>query len=182
MVSPITSAFCKTAMRNGLIARSRRCLALQNKIRLARPENQVPFGFHYLDAPLRWNRTGRRGVKSKATISLSELLNDRDEPGHGLPYEHITGKVYPTVVQQALDNMEKYGNCVLLTRVGSFYEVKVLGISRLPMLTQFHSSISIKQTNTARCSISKLQKRRPLKDQYQWQASRSISSIAFSRS
>ena len=31
--------------------------------------------------------------------------------------------VYPTVVQQARDNMRKFDKCVLLTRVGSFYEV-----------------------------------------------------------
>lgn len=33
---------------------------------------------------------------------------------------------YPTVVREARDNMRKYENCVLLTRVGSFYEVQIL--------------------------------------------------------
>ncbi len=30
---------------------------------------------------------------------------------------------YPTVVQQAKNNMLKFDHCVLLTRVGGFYEV-----------------------------------------------------------
>ena len=30
---------------------------------------------------------------------------------------------YPTVVRQAWNNMRKFDKCVLLTRVGSFYEV-----------------------------------------------------------
>lgn len=30
---------------------------------------------------------------------------------------------YPTVVLQALTNMRKFENCVLLTRVGGFYEL-----------------------------------------------------------
>jgi hypothetical protein len=33
------------------------------------------------------------------------------------------GPTYPTVMQQALNNMRKFSHCVLLTRVGSFYEV-----------------------------------------------------------
>ena len=33
------------------------------------------------------------------------------------------GPAYPTVVLQARNNMRKYENCVLLTRVGSFYEL-----------------------------------------------------------
>jgi hypothetical protein len=30
---------------------------------------------------------------------------------------------YPTVIQQALNNMRKFSHCVVITRVGSFYEV-----------------------------------------------------------
>ena len=65
----------------------------------------------------------KRGIKSKATISLDEL------PQGVLTAESKTtstsddGPVYPTVVQQARDNMRKFDNCVLLTRVGGFYEV-----------------------------------------------------------
>ena len=33
------------------------------------------------------------------------------------------GPSYPTVIQQARNNMRKFENCVLLTRVGGFYEL-----------------------------------------------------------
>lgn len=36
------------------------------------------------------------------------------------------GPVYPTVVQQAKNNMEKFSHCVVLTRVGNFYEVRLV--------------------------------------------------------
>ena len=35
----------------------------------------------------------------------------------------VTVSRYPTVIQQARDNMNKFINCVLLTRVGGFYEI-----------------------------------------------------------
>jgi hypothetical protein len=37
--------------------------------------------------------------------------------------EEKSGPAYPTVVLQARNNMNKYDNCVLLTRVGGFYEL-----------------------------------------------------------
>ncbi|KAI9166979.1 MutS protein [Paramyrothecium foliicola] len=64
-----------------------------------------------------------RGKKTKTTVKLSELPQgpigaplqpveqERDEPA------------YPTVVLQARRNMQKFHNCVLLTRVGGFYEL-----------------------------------------------------------
>lgn len=33
---------------------------------------------------------------------------------------------YPTVVQGHRNNMRKFRNCVILTRVGGFYEVRTL--------------------------------------------------------
>jgi len=35
----------------------------------------------------------------------------------------VEEKSYPTVIAQARTNMDKFANCVLLTRVGGFYEV-----------------------------------------------------------
>ena len=64
-----------------------------------------------------------RGAKSRATVQLDELPNFRTEACIGLPGQENAGPPYPTVVQQALDNIRRYENCVLLTRVGSFYEV-----------------------------------------------------------
>jgi hypothetical protein len=37
--------------------------------------------------------------------------------------EEESGPAYPTVVMQARRNMHKFDNCVLLTRVGGFYEL-----------------------------------------------------------
>jgi DNA mismatch repair ATPase MutS len=37
--------------------------------------------------------------------------------------EEESGPAYPTVVLQARNNMNKFDNCVLLTRVGGFYEL-----------------------------------------------------------
>lgn len=80
-----------------------------------------------------------RGKKTKTTVSFDALpqglllgpelvrgpLQGPDvaavEP---LPEEEgESGPAYPTVVMQARRNMNKYDNCVLLTRVGGFYEL-----------------------------------------------------------
>ena len=37
--------------------------------------------------------------------------------------DDLTQPSYPTVVQQARNNINSFENCVVLTRVGSFYEV-----------------------------------------------------------
>ncbi len=64
-----------------------------------------------------------RGKKTKVTakleslpqgaIALQPVADERKDEPSG----------YPTVVQQARNNMRKFDNCVLLTRVGGFYEV-----------------------------------------------------------
>lgn len=65
----------------------------------------------------------KRGVKSKATLLLDELpqgvLRAESKPSS----TSDDGPAYPTVVQEARNNMRKFDNCVLLTRVGGFYEV-----------------------------------------------------------
>jgi DNA mismatch repair ATPase MutS len=43
-------------------------------------------------------------------------------PLESLPLEDDV-PAYPTVVRQARSNMQKFENCVLLTRVGGFYEL-----------------------------------------------------------
>ncbi|KAH0565767.1 hypothetical protein GP486_000837 [Trichoglossum hirsutum] len=63
----------------------------------------------------------QRGAKTRSRIKLANLPQggialeplprDRDKPA------------YPTVIQQARRNMTKFEGCVLLTRVGSFYEL-----------------------------------------------------------
>lgn len=60
----------------------------------------------------------RRGVKTQATA----LLGAKEPAVHELPVEQGS-RDYPTVIKQARTNMAKFDNCVLLTRVGGFYEL-----------------------------------------------------------
>lgn len=64
-----------------------------------------------------------RGAKTKATVKLKDL------PQGVLKLEAYDDRVdeaprYPTVVQGHRNNMQTFKNCVILTRVGGFYEVR----------------------------------------------------------
>lgn len=67
-----------------------------------------------------------RGAKIKTTLKLREL------PQGALPVDtqdlvhQDAAPEYPTVLQQARNNMIKFNHAVLLTRVGGFYEVFLL--------------------------------------------------------
>ncbi|XMA20571.1 hypothetical protein WAI453_013362 [Rhynchosporium graminicola] len=63
-----------------------------------------------------------RGKKTKSSIKLDELPQGVI-PLDPLPLEQDAPPSYSTVVQQARTNMRKFENCVLLTRVGGFYEL-----------------------------------------------------------
>lgn len=63
-----------------------------------------------------------RGAKTKSTTKLKDL------PQGALKLDAYNDRAddaprYPTVVQGHRNNMEKFKNCVVLTRVGGFYEV-----------------------------------------------------------
>jgi hypothetical protein len=61
---------------------------------------------------------------------------------------------YPTVVQQARNNMRKFSHCVVLTRVGSFYEVSYSSFPvTVNVLRTGSSSISSRLKNTRLFSI-----------------------------
>ncbi|KAI4263468.1 MAG: hypothetical protein L6R42_001392 [Xanthoria sp. 1 TBL-2021] len=64
-----------------------------------------------------------RGAKSKITVKLEDLPQGALEPMPDTAEEEDQGPTYPTVVRQARNNMRKFNNCVVLTRVGSFYEL-----------------------------------------------------------
>ena len=61
----------------------------------------------------------RRAAKTKATIRLEDLQAGQQ------PFIELKDEVpaYPPVVQQAWNNMQKFPHSVILTKVGSFYEV-----------------------------------------------------------
>jgi hypothetical protein len=64
-----------------------------------------------------------RGAKTKASVKVQDLPQGviGNDP---LPeLEADDAPQYPAVVQGAKNNMIKFSNCVVLTRVGSFYEV-----------------------------------------------------------
>ena len=65
-----------------------------------------------------------RGLKTKSEFDLGDLKSPRLKGALAPIADHATKPSYPTVVQQVLDNVQKYENCIILTRVGSFYEVQ----------------------------------------------------------
>jgi len=67
-----------------------------------------------------------RGKKTKTVVNLEDLPQGRiraDDGAPDAPPPEESGPVYPTVIEQARRNMHKFSNCVLLTRVGGFYEM-----------------------------------------------------------
>lgn len=66
-----------------------------------------------------------RGKKTKTVVSLDDLPQGviRSDALQPLEEEPPTAPGYPTVLLQARRNMQKFDNCVLLTRVGGFYEL-----------------------------------------------------------
>ncbi|KAH7364493.1 muts domain V-domain-containing protein [Rhexocercosporidium sp. MPI-PUGE-AT-0058] len=67
-------------------------------------------------------RGQNRGKKTKSSLKIDDLPQGviTLDP---LPLEQNAPPSYSTVVQQARTNMRKFENCVLLTRVGGFYEL-----------------------------------------------------------
>lgn len=64
-----------------------------------------------------------RGKKTRTTINLSDLPQGPIKSEAPLIDHDDHEPSYPTVVLQARRNMRRFQNCVLLTRVGSFYEL-----------------------------------------------------------
>ncbi len=64
-----------------------------------------------------------RGKKTKTVVRLSDLPQGVIQTERLPEQETTTEPAYPTVVLQARRNMDKFDNCVLLTRVGGFYEL-----------------------------------------------------------
>ena len=91
---------------------------------LHRPFLQLQLQRHYGQLRTRLPFAAQTQIRNKKTISAAKL----DELPQGaivadpLPIEQ-DGPVYPTVVLQARRNMQKFDGCVLLTRVGGFYEL-----------------------------------------------------------
>jgi hypothetical protein len=92
-------------------------------------------GYHALPVnppalPQGWSRcrwpaaTLSRGAKTKATKKLKELYQGVIAADPLPELDANNAPQYPTVIQGAKNNMMKFNNCVLITRVGNFYEVR----------------------------------------------------------
>ncbi|KAH8676878.1 muts domain V [Tricladium varicosporioides] len=81
--------------------------------------NNTPLRQHAL--PHSPQRVPNRGAKRKTSLNLDELPQGTI-PLEPLPLEE-KAPTLPTVLLQVRSNMRKFGNCVLLTRVGGFYEM-----------------------------------------------------------
>ena len=68
-------------------------------------------------------KTALRGVKTRAKLQVHDLPQGPIAHNVSLEVKEDGAPTYPTVVQQAKNNMLKFDHCVLLTRVGGFYEV-----------------------------------------------------------
>lgn len=69
--------------------------------------------------PLLWKRTAKR----KTTVSVDALPQGALPPLPKIEADVPPEKAYPTVMQQHLNNVRKFNDCVVLTRVGDFYEM-----------------------------------------------------------
>ena len=63
-----------------------------------------------------------RWLITRATVQVDSLPSGTFEQ-RGALADVKDEPIYPTMLRQVRDNMRKYKDCVLLTRVGSFYEL-----------------------------------------------------------
>ena len=97
-----------------------------------------------------FNATGERGAKSTTTIDLADLSPYKATPNALPELDYSDALQYPAVVQGAKNNMLKFKNCVLLTRVGNFYEVS----DGVPLLSSCALHIPVISRTCRRVCIS----------------------------
>ena len=85
--------------------------------------------------PLKWHIVDHvRGAKRKTAISLDDIpLAQGVIDGPPLPPQDDEPD-YPPLLQQVRNSMLKFSHCVLLTRVGGFYEVGDTALSRSKLI------------------------------------------------
>ena len=86
------------------------------------------------------------GVKSRSMVKLKELPQGALGPPLKTDEEDDASPAYPTVLRQVRNNMRRFDNCVVLTRVGSFYEVGSVSVQY-----QLHHV-----NHASRCTLSTL--------------------------
>ncbi|QIW96226.1 hypothetical protein AMS68_001744 [Peltaster fructicola] len=92
-----------------------------------RASQQVTKVIEYASIRYRLSPTGqttwRRGAKRKTTLSVDDLPQGVLPPLPKLETQDSKDRSYSPVLQQHLNNVRKYKDCVVLTRVGDFYEM-----------------------------------------------------------
>jgi hypothetical protein len=68
-----------------------------------------------------------RGAKRKSVVTLGDLQQGPLQ-SEALPPQDDAEPEYPPLLQQVRNNMLKFSHCVLVTRVGGFYEASILTI------------------------------------------------------
>ncbi|KAK3720809.1 MutS protein 1 [Vermiconidia calcicola] len=64
-----------------------------------------------------------RGAKTKTVIKANDLPQGVLPPLPADPSDAVPARNYPTVLQQHLNNVRKFSDCIVLTRIGDFYEM-----------------------------------------------------------
>lgn len=119
--------------------------------------------------------------KRKPPTSTS--LDLKDLPQGLLPCTSVVAEgqdeapTYPTVVLQAQTNMRKFENCVLLTRVGGFYELYFEHAEEFGPLLNL--KVAQKRTNAGPVSMVYQPLRQPGHSNFHRQVSHSFSWIGF---
>ena len=83
--------------------------------------SQTPRLERVILTPLSWSQS--RGGKTKTVVKANELPQGVLPSLPPDPSDNAPTKAYPIVLQQHLNNIRKFPDCVILTRVGDFYEL-----------------------------------------------------------
>ncbi|KAI1661421.1 muts domain V-domain-containing protein [Daldinia decipiens] len=110
------------------LARARIGRRTQHSLCLSRRLNYKFYGAGVTGKPTEISLQQVRGKKTKSSMKLDDLPQGPIKPdkkaARPAPLPDLDeGPAYPTVVLQARMNMQRFDGCVLLTRVGGFYEL-----------------------------------------------------------
>lgn len=124
---------------------------------------------HLSGNPLKFARTNSCAQEEKRSRRpRAKRLVQGSIPSSATTFnDGFTQPSYPTVVQQARNNINSFENCVILTRVGSFYEVNQAKHDNEACLITF-SCTSNKLSNMHQHFISSLRRSERQRDQLAW--------------
>ncbi|KAF2674184.1 DNA mismatch repair protein Msh1 [Microthyrium microscopicum] len=104
---------------------------------------------HSVSSSIVWSRGAKR-VTEATLLDISQGPLPKKAGEDDISKDEAP--VYPTVVQQALNNMRKFSQCVVLTRVGNFYELYFDQADEFGPILNLKASI--KKTNAGPVSMT----------------------------